>query len=37
MWMIDNYCIKNPVIVLFQRAAGKPIKEQRLFVDKQQS
>lgn len=34
MWMIDNYCIKNAVIVAFQRAAGKPIKGWHLFVDK---
>lgn len=34
MWMIDNYCTKNAVIVLFQRAGGKPIKEERLFADK---
>lgn len=34
MWMIDNYCTKNAVIVLFQRAGGKPIKERHLFVDK---
>lgn len=34
MWMIDNYCTKNAVMVLFQRAAGKPIKENLLFVNK---
>ena len=32
MWMIDNYCTKSAVIVLFQRAGGKPIKEESLFV-----
>ncbi len=34
MWMIDNYCTKKAIIVLFQRAAGKPIKEERLFAGK---
>lgn len=34
MWMIDNYCIKNAVIVVFQRAVGKPIKGGHLFVAK---
>lgn len=37
MWMIDNYCTKSAVIVLFQRAGGKPIKEKRLFGDKWRS
>ena len=36
MWMIDNYCTKSAVIVLFQRAGGKPIKEKRLCGDKGQ-
>lgn len=34
MWMIDNYCTKNVVIDGFQRAAGKPIKGERLFMGK---
>ena len=35
--MIDNYCTKNVVIVLFQRVGGKCIKEKRLIMNKLQS
>lgn len=35
--MIDNYCTKNTVIVLFQRAGGKPMNEKHLFVGEKRS